>query len=179
MISRFGTIFFDDPVAAFANLRRTTRPGGRLAVAVWQPRDASEFQTLAVDVAVRVAAQHGYELSPDPPDAGPFAYGLPEYVTPLLEQAGWVDVEFEPHDLELHVGGAGTTSEEAVEMGRGFGPLARLLEGTPPEIVDAVTAALVDEMEAHWDGTGVALGAAIATITARPAEARKNSSPHR
>jgi SAM-dependent methyltransferase len=167
VVSRLGAIFFDDPVAAFANLQRATRPGGRLAVAVWLPRDASEFQSLAVDVAVRVAADRGDELQPPGPDAGPFAYGVADHTRPILEAAGWRDVSLTRHDLMLYLGGAGTTPEEAVEMGRRFGPLAMVLDGAPPEVVDPVLAELVEELHRRWDGTGIPLQAAIAVVSAR------------
>jgi SAM-dependent methyltransferase len=169
VISRFGVLFFEDPVAGFANLRRTTRPDGRLVVAVWQPRDASEFPSLAIDVAVRVAAHHGHQLRPDPPDAGPFAYGSAPYITGLLHQAGWYDVELTAHEIDLYVGGPGTTPAQAVTIGRACGPLAVLLADAPPEISDAVADSLTGELATRWDGTGIPLEAAIAIVTARPA----------
>lgn len=168
VLSRFGAIFFDDPVAAFANLRATARPSGRLVIAVWQPQNASEFQSLAIDIAVRVAADHGVELERAAPDAGPFAYGKVDYVAGVLEQAGWTHVDFAPHELMLYVGGPGTTPERAVEMGLGFGPLATLLRDVPAEVVAEVAVALTDELEARWDGTGAPLRAAIAIVSARP-----------
>ena len=168
VVSRFGVMFFDDPVAGFANLRHTTRPGGLLAVAVWQPRDASEFQSLAVDVAVRVAADHGVRLRPEPPDAGPFAYGSAPYVTGVLHKAGWAEVAVAPAELDLYLGGPGSTPEQAVEMGRGCGPLGMLLNDAPPDVGDAVAATLTDELAERWDGVGVPLRAAIAIVTARP-----------
>ncbi|MFT3854486.1 MAG: methyltransferase domain-containing protein [Ilumatobacteraceae bacterium] len=166
-ISRFGAIFFEHPVAAFANLAAAVRSGGRLAMAVWQRRDASEFQSLSIDIAVRVAAEHGVELRPAPPDAGPFAYGSDTHTRPILEAAGWIDVAVEPHELPLYVGGPGTTPEQAVKMGRETGPLGMLLRDAPIDVADAVAAALVEEMHARWVGTGVALTAAIAIVTAR------------
>jgi hypothetical protein len=135
---------------------------------VWQPRDASEFQSLAIDVAVQVAAERGHQFPVDPPDAGPFAYGSAPYITGVLHQAGWVDVEFTPRELVLHLGGRGTTPEQAIEMGRTFGPLAALLGDASPEIVDAVIEALMDELTVRWDGTGIPLEAAIAIVSARP-----------
>jgi ubiquinone/menaquinone biosynthesis C-methylase UbiE len=168
VVSRFGVMFFDDPVAAFANLRRTTRPDGRLVVAVWQPRDTAEFQSLAIEVAIRVAADHGHRLRPDPPYAGPFAYGQADHITDLLDRAGWRDIAYTPHQLDLYVGGPGTTPAQAVAIGRAFGPLSALVDQVPPgladRIVDGVTHALAD----RWDGTGVRLTAAIALVTASP-----------
>lgn len=168
VLSRFGAIFFDDPVAAFANLRTTTRHSGRVVLAVWQPQNASEFQSLSIDIAVRVAADHGVELEPTAPDAGPFAYGKADYVTGMLEQAGWTHIDFVPHELMLYVGGPGTTPERAVEMGLGFGALATLLRDAPTAVTEDVAAALTDELEARWDGTGAPLRAAIAIVSARP-----------
>lgn len=168
VISRFGTLFFDDPVAAFANLQQAIRPDGELVMAVWQPRDASEFQSLAIDVAARVAAGLGHELPLDPPDAGPFAYGHPDHVTDVLHRAGWSQVSFTPHELVLYLGGPGTTPEQAVELGRTVGPLRFLLADVPDEVSDAVTTALRGELAARWDGTGVPLTAAIAIVSARP-----------
>lgn len=167
VISRFGAIFFEHPVAAFANLAGAVRSGGRLAMAVWQRRDASEFQSLSIDLAVRVAAAHGIDLRPAPADAGPFAYGADAHTRPILEAAGWVDVVVEPHELPLYVGGPGTTPEQAVAIGRATGPLAMLLRAAPTDVADTVAAALVEEMHARWDGTGVALPAAIAIVAAR------------
>ncbi|MFT3854501.1 MAG: methyltransferase domain-containing protein [Ilumatobacteraceae bacterium] len=164
-ISRFGVMFFEDPAAAFANIARSVRSGGRLVAVVWQHQDASEFQWLSIDVAVRVAAEHGVTLRPRPA-AGPFAYGTRDHTGPILEGAGWADVRVQPHELSLYVGGPGTTPEQAVEIGRQTGPLAMLLRDTPASVADAVADALVAEMHTRWDGTGVALSAGIAVVTA-------------
>ena len=167
IVSRFGIMFFDDPVAAFANLRSGVRSNGRLVAAVWQRQDASEFQWLSVQVAARVAADHGVLLRPNPPDAGPFAYGTRDHTGPILEAAGWVDITVEPHSLPLYVGGPGTTPEQAVETGRQVGPFGMLLRDVPTPVADMIAAALVEEMRTRWDGTGVTLSAAIAIATAR------------
>jgi hypothetical protein len=134
---------------------------------VWQRQDASEFQWLAIDIALRVAASHGVTLRPDPPGAGPFAYGTLDHTGPILEAAGWTDIAVDPHVLPLYVGGQGTTPEQAVEMGRQIGPFGMLLRNAPVDVATAVTEALVDEMRRRWDGAGVALPAAIAIVSAR------------
>jgi hypothetical protein len=169
VISRFGVMFFDNPTAAFTNLRRTLQADGRMVVAVWQPRDASEFQSLAVDIAVRVAGERGHRLRVDPPNSGPFAYGSAPFTTEMLEQAGWTDIAFLPHDVVLYVGGPGSTPEAALDLGRSFGPLADALRELPPSIGDAVVGAVLSELRARWDGIGIPLQAAIAIVTATPA----------
>jgi SAM-dependent methyltransferase len=133
VVSQFGIMFFDDPVAAFTNLRSGVRSNGRLVAAVWQRQDASEFQCLSVRVATRVAADQGVVLRPNP----------------------------------LCVGGPGATPEQDVGMGRQVGPFGMLLRDVPTAVADTIAAALVEEMHTRWDGAGVALSAAIATVTAR------------
>ncbi len=102
-MSQFGVMFFADPVAAFANIRRHIRPGGRLAFACWQPaRENAWFPG-------PVLARH---LPPPPsppadapatPPPGPFAFGDAEYVRGVLESAGFGDIGCEPIALEVAV----------------------------------------------------------------------------
>jgi SAM-dependent methyltransferase len=78
-ISRFGTMFFADPVAAFANIRRALKPAGRLVMLVWQSADRNEW-----DVTIRRALG-------SPPPTGPDAFSLAE-PAPVLEAAGFDDI---------------------------------------------------------------------------------------
>ena len=64
-ISRFGTMFFDDPVAAFANIARAIRPGGRLCLATWQPLAANDWLTIPGAALLR------YGSSPPAAAGGP------------------------------------------------------------------------------------------------------------
>jgi len=100
-ISRFGTMFFSDPPAAFANIAAALRPGARLVALVWQRHDRNEWAR-AIDAALGDAA-----LAPRP-GADPFSLGDAEATTRLLEAAGFEGVRFadvqEPvfygHDLD-------------------------------------------------------------------------------
>jgi ubiquinone/menaquinone biosynthesis C-methylase UbiE len=82
VISRFGTLFFDDPLIAFGNLAGCARPGGRLCAAAWQRRDRSPILQQVLVVAVAAAAAHGHLIDVGMPDDGPFAYGDPAFVRP-------------------------------------------------------------------------------------------------
>ena len=92
VMSQFGVMFFANPVAAFANIRRHLRPGARLAFACWQP--ASENAWFPGPVLTRYAP-------PPPPNTsglpapGPFAFGDVGYVRGILEQAGFGDIRHE------------------------------------------------------------------------------------
>jgi SAM-dependent methyltransferase len=89
VISRTGAMFFGDPQAAFANLARATRPGGRLVLLVWQ---AFEHNPWLVTIMTALAA--GRDL-PAPPEGvpGPFALADPHRVRRLLAGAGYTRVE--------------------------------------------------------------------------------------
>ena len=165
VLSRFGAMFFDDPAVAFANLAAATAPGGRLCVAVWQTRDRSEILQRPLDVALAVAARHGFTLELPPPDFGPCAFGVPATTTEILAAAGWSDVRFEPHGLDMYAGGPGPVAG-AVEIGLTIGALQLALAEAPPEVVGAIREGLAADLATAHDGVGVKLAGAVAIVTA-------------
>jgi SAM-dependent methyltransferase len=88
VISRMGSMFFGDPIAAFTNLRRALRPDGRLTLLTWQSVADNEWLT-----EFRTALAVGRDLPTPPPGVpSPFALADPAHVTAILETAGFVDV---------------------------------------------------------------------------------------
>jgi SAM-dependent methyltransferase len=157
-ISRFGTMFFSDPAAAFANIAGALRPEARLVLLVWQRRADNEWMR-AFDAALGDAAQLPQ------PGADPFSLGDPEATAGILEDAGFDDVRFEDvrepvlygHDLDA-----------ALAIVRGFqdtsAALASLSDGEAARTVER----LRETLAAHYrDGRGVALGSRSWLITAR------------
>jgi SAM-dependent methyltransferase len=91
VISRMGSMFFGDPVAAFANLQRALRPGGTLTLLAWQSLAANEWLT-----EFRAAVAVGRALPEPPPEApSPFSLADPDRVRAILAAAGFTDVTFE------------------------------------------------------------------------------------
>ena len=100
VISRFGVMFFDDPVAAFANIRRAARPGATLTFAAWRTPAENPFMT----TAVRVAAPFLPPMpAPDPDAPGQFAFADAERVRRILGASGWRDVTVTSLDLPAEV----------------------------------------------------------------------------
>ena len=95
MISRMGSMFFGDPIAAFSNLHRALRPEGRLTLLTWQGVADNEWLT-----EFRAALAVGRDLPTPPPDApSPFALADPDRVKAILDAAGFADISFESlHD---------------------------------------------------------------------------------
>ena len=121
-ISRFGVMFFDDPVAAFANLRRAATPTGQLRLVVFRSIDENPFMT----TAERAAGPLLPNLPPRKPDApGQFAFADATRVRGILDEAGWTQVGFAPIDIECRF--------PATDLERFFtrlGPLGQVLRET-------------------------------------------------
>ena len=107
-VSRMGSMFFADPAAAFANVRRALRPGGRIALTVWQAVTANEWIT-AIDQALGEDPATEAEDEATGYVPGPFSLADPELCASLLERAGYVDVSVKA----LHIPLAFGTSEDA------------------------------------------------------------------
>src|SRR5438270_12438978 len=117
-ISRFGVMFFADPVAAFTNIGSALRPGGRLAILVWQPLAANEWMT-----AMRDALAVGRDLPVPPPGApGPFGLADTDFATTVLKAAGFVDIAFAGSEGPFNVG---TDGEGAYRFAAGLHPVRR------------------------------------------------------
>jgi len=106
-VSRMGCMFFGDPEAAFTNIGRALRPGGRLALTVWLEPSANRWIT-AIDDAIEVAAgEAALEVAAEEPMAhspNPFSLADPTFCTSLLQRAGFVDVTLESVEIPLALG---------------------------------------------------------------------------
>lgn len=139
--SRFGVMFFADPTAAFAHLRRSLRPGGRCVFACWRtPRDNPWSMTPLM------AARQALKITPPPMDPnapGPFAFASEERVRAVLSGAGFTKIELHRFDAAVRLG---DTPRSAAEGAMRIGPTSRLAREIDTEhhplIRDAVERAL-------------------------------------
>jgi SAM-dependent methyltransferase len=163
VISRFGAMFFGDPVAAFTNIARGLRPGGRLALMSWQRLENNEWL-----MAIRRALAVGREL-PTPPAGAPGPFGLadPDQVTAILTAAGFEQVECQSVEEPFF---AGTDPDDAVAfLGRG-GVVRGLLQNLEPTDRQRALDAFHATMASHARDGGVWFDSASWLISAeRPA----------
>lgn len=123
LISRLGVMFFTDPLAAFANLRRWLVPGGRFAFAVWGPVEDNAWMA-----ATRAAVAEAIALAPiDPAAPGPFRYGDAGPLVSLLGRAGFVDVTVTDWRQALPIGGRLPAPDAARFALASFSSFAELL----------------------------------------------------
>ena len=141
LLSRFGTMFFSDPVAAFANMRRALKPSGRLVMLCWRPLEENPWITVPRAAMLQVVPPP----PPVPPDApGPFAFADAARVGAILARAGFNDVRSTAARavLEPYTAGPESPLEQAVAFATELGPPSSLLrevdEQTRRRAVDAV-----------------------------------------
>ena len=155
VISRFGTMFFHDADAAFANLARALRPGGRLVMMVWQAGDRNEWH-----VAIRRAFGGSAERT------APKAFSLadPDGTTRLLEAAGFVDVTFTDVDEPVYYGPDVESAEAWVRSFTGTGELVGRLD---PESAERGLVRLRESLSGHQRDDGVWFGSRAWIVSAR------------
>ena len=162
--SRFGVMFFEDPVAAFTNIRASLRPSGRLAFCCWQPRAVNPFMT--------VPAMAALELLPAPPEIpprtpGPFAFEEADYVAEILAEAGFEDVAVTPLRQPLTFG-RGMSLEDIVERLVEIGPIAQMVREAPEDLQQPVRDKVVDAVAPFYQaGSGMTLEGQFWLVTAK------------
>jgi SAM-dependent methyltransferase len=157
--SRFGVMFFSDPKAAFANVRRALRPGGRLAFVCWRPLLENPIMTVPMAAAAKHLPEPPPPAGPNAP--GPFAFADPERVRRILGEAGFADVAVTPHDEAIGSGDLRT----AVGLALRVGPLGAMLRENPDRR-DAVVAAIRETLAAYDGPEGPKLPSATWIVTA-------------
>ena len=159
-VSRFGTMFFADPVAAFANIGRALRPAGRLVMMVWQAHDRNEW-----DMAIRRALT-GPEGSAAIASAGPDPFSLadPPAVTRILETAGFADVTFTDVREPMYFGPDVAT---ALDWIRGFACTRETLNRLDPAAAARALGRLRTMLAAHCGDKGVRFDSRAWIVTAR------------
>src|SRR5437879_2682938 len=162
LYSRFGVMFFADPVAAFTNLRAALGPGGRLAFVCWQALRENPWLFLAL----QAAAQHLTLPPPSAPDApGPFSLANPERLRGIVARAGFERIALEDLRTTLTLGGG--TLEQAVRfLTEGVGPVSSILREADPALRPTVAAAVRAAIAPFHTPEGVRLGSAAWIVTA-------------
>ncbi|TAJ71657.1 MAG: class I SAM-dependent methyltransferase [Phenylobacterium sp.] len=159
VFSRFGVMFFADPEAAFANIRRAMKPGGRMAFVCW--RTPAENPIMSLPMMAALAHVDSPPPPPEPGAPGPFAFADPERVKAILASAGFQDVAVTPHEQDIGPGDLDTTVGLALKVG----PLGALLRENPGQR-DAVIAAVRAALAPQVGPEGVKLGSSTWIVTA-------------
>lgn len=134
LFSRFGVMFFADPAAAFAHMRKALKPGGRLAFVCWRGAAENDWVRLPMGAIKGMIPD---VPPPDPEAPGPFSFGDQARIERILAAAGFTDIAVLPFDHDIPFGHGNTREaalDDAVAMAFEVGPLSRALADQPQEI---------------------------------------------
>jgi SAM-dependent methyltransferase len=156
--SRFGVMFFSDPVAAFANIRASLKPGGRLAFVCWRPLNENPWMQAPLQAALPYLPP---VAPPDPTAPGPFAFADPSRVRSILADAGFGSETIDPFDAGI----GGGDVEQTLKLALGVGPLGRALR-EHPGLTDSVAVAVRNLLSKYVTPSGVLMPAAVWIVRA-------------
>ncbi len=160
--SRFGVMFFADPVRAFANLHKALRPGGRLAFVCWQALDRNPWMGVPMAAAAR---EIPFPPPPEPHAPGPFAFSDPDRVRRILADAGFGNVAIDGHEEILSIGGGGSV-DAAAEFLVQMGPTGNAVRQAGPSAESRVQTAVKAALAAFSGPDGVKMSSATWIVLA-------------
>lgn len=158
MVSRFGVMFFPDPVAAFANLRRALKPGGRLAFACWRSPQDNPLSLVPLAAAAPFLPEP-LTFQKDAP--GRFAFADADRVRRILAESGWRKIEIAPLDTT-----APGTFDDLMTLSLRVGPLNPALAGADEALRGRVREAVADALAPYVRDGVAAIDAACWLVTA-------------
>ena len=165
LISQFGLMFFDEPVRAFTNIRRSLKDGGRAAFVAWQGLHANEWLMLIGDAVSR----HGDlpEFGGQARGPGMFALCEPDEITTLLRAAGFDRVECDSYTPTIVLGGGGGL-DDSIAFLLGMGMPRGLIGLVDPSARDDVLGTVHAELANRYEeGLGVCVGSAVWLVSAQ------------
>jgi SAM-dependent methyltransferase len=166
LFSRFGVMFFGDPVAAFANLRGSLKPGGRFAFAAWAPLQENPWMHIPYQAALSTLPPPAPPLpAADPAEPGQFAFGNPALVLRLLHDAGYPTARVRPFDFTMRFPGddPARTAAGLANMGQ----TGRLMRDQPEAVRARAAAAIADAISPLIAGEWITLPARVLLFEAR------------
>lgn len=163
--SRFGTQFFENPVAGLRSMRTSLKRGGVMTMIVWRTIDDNPWLGMPKDVIIEHLPAPGEDARTCGP--GPFSMADQEMVSKQLEIAGYDEVEFERIDAPLMIG---NSVEDAVNFQLALGPAGEVYREAGAEAEakhDEIVAALKVELSKHATDNGVVMDSSSWKIRAR------------
>lgn len=166
LFSRFGCMFFDAPVVAFARLRAALVPGGRAALTVWSEPKKNPWAMVPASAANEIMGP-AEKLPPGAP--GPFGWATPEIFEPILAAAGFAEIRHAERRIEMvsGFGDAPDPIDRAIALAERLGPLARRLKDAPEGTAERVRPMLRERLAPFLRGDRVVFPGAVRIVAAR------------
>jgi len=158
LYSRFGVMFFRDPIAAFTNLRRALKADGRMAFVCWRRLEDNDLDTIPLRAA-RPVLPTGLTSNLD--QADPFSFADPTQVKRMLTDTGFQNIQITPHDEAV---GSGDL-KSMLELALNVGPLGKIIRENQ-ELRERVSGPVQTALESCEGPDGILLTAAVWIVTA-------------
>ncbi|MFN0192511.1 MAG: class I SAM-dependent methyltransferase [Aestuariivirga sp.] len=164
IVSRFGVMFFSDPTAAFSNLRKALKPGGRIAYISWAAINKNPWFSIPRDAAI---ARLGKPVPTDPMAPGPFAFQDLNYVSKIMTDAGFRNVEATEEHVDLSVTGS---ARDIAALAMKIGAAVRVMKelSASREDAAAIEGAIAEPFIPHQASVGMTVPARINVFSAQP-----------
>jgi len=165
VFSRFGTMFFENPVWGLKNMRAAMKPGALMAMIVWRTADDNPWLSMAKQVVLQFLPPSGDDARTCGP--GPFSMAGQETVTGMLKSAGYVDAQFKRVDAPVLVGG---TVKDSIEFQLALGPAGEVFREAgdlAEQRREEIEAALSEAIAPHLTDEGIVMESSSWVITAR------------
>ena len=161
--SRFGVMFFEDPYQAFSNIYKSLKENGQLSFVCWQSPPLNPWQSLSL----QVIKEYLDLPSPPPKSPGPFAFEDKNYISDILNQSNFKDIEIEDNQEDI-VMFSGKSIEEACEDYLTINPVVtEMLKNSKEELKDEILQALILKFSEFHNGDGLLFPSATWIVAAR------------
>jgi SAM-dependent methyltransferase len=157
--SRFGVMFFENPVEAFANIRRALRPDGRIGFVCWRGLGENPWFHVPLDAVLPLVPK---PPKPDPEAPGPMAFADPDRVRRVLAGAGYRNVRIDAFDTRVSLG----ARANAVDFLLQIGPASRLLEGADAGTRATAAERIAEALRSYETADGVTFDVAVWVVGA-------------
>ncbi len=162
VVSRFGVMFFGEPVSAFANLRTVLAREGHLLFACWRSFEENLWAKIPLDAVSDLIPP---SAPSDPDEPGPFAFASRERISRILTEAGFLSIEITPVDTGFSYS-PNNSLEDAVQGAVLIGPTSRALREQPDSVIDTAKISIYEALAAYQTERGVILPGAIWLVEA-------------
>ena len=160
--SRFGVMFFDDPVMAFSNLHKALKGSGRLVFLCWRKLEENPWMARTAKAAFEIVPPPADSVPADPTAPGPFSLGDDEHLKSVLHAAGFREIQLKAVDEKLKMGNL----DDALGFLLKMGPAAEVLKNAGEEKAQSIIEAIREVLGEYDSPDGVVSPAAAWIVSA-------------
>lgn len=161
--SRFGVMFFEDPVAAFNNINKSLRLGACLSFVCWQSASVNPWQSLFIGEIKKFLDLP----SPPPRSPGPFAFMEPDYINQILLGSNFQDIKIESHEQEVNMF-SGRSLNEAIKDYISINPVVtEMLKDSPKELKNKIIRSAEKVFSPYFSEKGLIFPSATWLVSAK------------